>query len=135
MTTVIVGFKDGKPLSVTCPNDGLPHILMVEDITIYMVDGKYHRVDGPAYVSSDTQMWYENGLLNNTSGPSIINPSGEFWYMNGKLHRDGDAAITRKSGDKEWYQHGINYNPNGPSLIVNGRPIYNDSNGKFVYMA
>ena len=53
----------------------------------YNANGKLHRDDGPAFVSSDGQYrtWYKNGFCHRDDGPAMIRADGrEFWYINGK---------------------------------------------------
>lgn len=128
---VVVGKgSDGKLIKFSCPKDGQNHMFDDLGITVYMTDGLFHRVDGPAYISSSSSVWYQNGKMHRVDGPALSNASADYWYLNGKLHRDGDAAILWKNGDKDWYQNGINYNPNGPAtLMSDGKEIWTDSKG------
>ena len=65
-----------------------------DDIAHY-VDGKFHRVDGPA-------IKHANGTTN--------------WLFNGKLHREGGPAIECPNGDKEWWFHGKRHRRSGPAI-------------------
>ncbi len=84
----------------------------------YNVEGKLHRIDGPAY-----RMWniyflieekyYINGKLHRENGPALKywNDEGnvifEWYYINGDVHRNNAPAyIEWDSQDniiKEWY--------------------------------
>ena len=69
-----------------------------EWIEEWVLNGKYHRVDGPAY-----QYWYKNGQK-----------ESEGWYLNNRRHReDGPAFINWSiNGQKRielWYLNGKFY--------------------------
>lgn len=56
-----------------------------EPITMYSLNGKPHRKNGPA----------------------IIHPNGRTeWYINGLLHREDGPAIEGPNGYKAWFKHG-----------------------------
>jgi hypothetical protein len=68
-----------------------------------MVNGKYHRIGGPAYL-----YWRSNVL------------AGEGWYIDGTLHREDGAAMTdwHDNGVKvleEWYFEGMLHRLDGPA--------------------
>ena len=86
-------------------------------------NGKYHRIDGPAYTeyhsSHETifcKCWYLNGLPHRENGPTYIEytESGDIyckqWYLHGKQHRiDGPAQIfyfVDKITFQRWYLNG-----------------------------
>lgn len=72
-----------KP-DVCCPGSGKPYVYKGKNgITIFYLDGKYHREDGPAYISDNTKYWYRNGLLHNENGPAAEIFGSLFWYENG----------------------------------------------------
>ena len=56
------------------------------DQVIWLLDGKYHREDGPAHISQDGyRAWHLNGKLHREDGPAVIWASGrQAWYLNGK---------------------------------------------------
>jgi len=87
----------------------------------WRVNGKLHRVDGPAYISGDYQIWYLNGELHRTDGPAVTVSNRHLWWLNGGLHRtDGPAIID---GDcQEWYLHGEKYTFNDWLKNVNATP-------------
>ena len=58
---------------------------------------KFHRLDGPAWISSyGTMEWYNHGILHRMDGPAIFNPNSnvEFYYLH------GHPINTKKSYDK-----------------------------------
>ena len=112
---------------------------------IYMVNGKIHRIGGPAVViakhdTDDATVWfYENEndrqrniyrvLFNGCvgyylhdephrlDGPAIEWSNGDKeWYMHGKRHRIDGPAIEWSNGDKEWYMHGKRHRIDGPAI-------------------
>lgn len=60
----------------------------------YNVNGKYHRLDGPAFAFNNNAVhyWYRDGLLHRQDGPAIeymMMPSfNEWWYNGNKIHCD-----------------------------------------------
>ena len=51
--------------------------------------------------------WYLDGKLHRVDGPAIIRANGDQeWYLDGKRHRVDGPAITYANGDKEWYLNG-----------------------------
>ena len=59
---------------------------------IWRQNGKLHRLDGPAYISSDgVKHWFQNGQRHNPDGPAIIYPNGtRRWFINNKeITEDG----------------------------------------------
>ena len=77
----------------------------------YRLNGKYHRIDGPAFMAADgTQEWHINGLYHREDGPAIIYADGsQFWYLNGKCHREDGPAVMRTGGILVWYLNGTEY--------------------------
>ena len=52
---------------------------------LWLLNGKRHRIDGPAVEWSD---------------------GSKYWYLNGKRHREDGPAIEYPDGAKEWYLNG-----------------------------
>ena len=78
----------------------------------WMVDGKYHREDGPA-VESDggDKEWFFHGKLHREDGPAIEWEDGtKKWFINDNLHREDGPAIEGRNGYKSWYLQGEHYN-------------------------
>ena len=76
--------------------------------TIYYVNGKLHREDGPAeeYIDGDKR-WRINNKLHRLDGPAIEHINGnKFWFINGKRHRLDGPAIEYYNGDKSYYIKG-----------------------------
>ena len=74
----------------------------------WFVDGKLHRLDGPAIEYFDgTKLWYVDGKRHRTGGPAIewVNGSKE-WFVDGKQHRTDGPAYEYSDGTKEWFVDG-----------------------------
>jgi hypothetical protein len=70
-----------------------------------------HREDGPAVqYKSGTNFWYINGKLHRINGPAVDDIHYKKWFVNGKLHRLDGPAIDYIGGYKEWYINGIQIN-------------------------
>lgn len=56
----------------------------------YHVNGKIHRLDGPAIESKYRKEWWKNNQLHRTDGPAIETTWGhkEYW-VKGERHRSG----------------------------------------------
>ena len=67
----------------------IPVMTEFADGNIWMLDGSFHREDGPA---CDTQRVKQ-------------------WFIYGKRHREDGPAIEYNGGKKLWFLHGIEYDP------------------------
>jgi hypothetical protein len=70
---------------------GVVHVVAVCpccDRIIFLKDGEYHRLDGPA--------------VDHSNGDKI-------WYKEGDLHRIDGPAVEWANGNKEWFVDGIEY--------------------------
>lgn len=69
---------------------------------IHYVDklGKYHRVDGPSYISKNFEAWHSHGKYHRTDGPAIVDSDKsikEYW-INGKQFTEEE--FYRHFGDE-----------------------------------
>lgn len=104
------------------------------DPKIYTVDGKLHRLDGPAQIDFyrdggvHMEQWYYMGKRHRINGPSFIAyfrngvVNYEIWEQNGIKHRDdGPADIIRYNNGRTkietWVNNGIISNLFRPSII------------------
>ena len=80
-------------------------ILKFKDRTVYYLNGKCHREDGPAIEFADgDKFWYKDSKYHRDDGPAIESANGsKEWYKYGKLHRDDGPAVEDANGDKEWW--------------------------------
>ena len=92
----------------------------------WYVDGKKHRVGGPAveYAAEPVagrKEWWQNGKKHREDGPAIENvDGGKAWYVDGKCHRLDGPAVEYADGGKEWYQHGKLHREDGPAVEYSG---------------
>ena len=87
--------------------------------TVYMLDGRLHRVDGPAWVAlnGDTE-WRQAGLLHRLDGPAMeFADGGREWWVGGVRHRDGGPAVEHPSGMAEWWYRGTRHRVDGPAVF------------------
>jgi hypothetical protein len=75
----------------------------------WCLDGKLHRVDGPAYEGADgRKRWWLNGKLHRVDGPAWEGADGtKEWFLNGKRHRVDGPAIEFANGAKVWWLDGL----------------------------
>lgn len=85
----------------------------------YWKDGKFHRVDGPAFISAEGRKEYwENGKLHRLDGPAIDDPKGtKEWHVDGQRHRSMGPAVEYKDGTKEWWLWNKRHRDDGPAVV------------------
>ena len=113
--SVIEWYIDGRRHRV-----GGPAIVYSNGSEEWFKNGKPHRDDGPAVIlsSSGLKEWYINGLLHREDGPAVIYGDGSIeWFFNGLLHREDGPAIENINGTEVWYRHGNLHRTDGPALI------------------
>lgn len=89
--------------------------------TLYKLNGKYHRTDGPAIITKKyEEYWYINGKYHRTDGPAVVMGDSCTWYNNGKIHRIGGPAVLRASGTEFWYENDKLHRIDGPAAIYRG---------------
>jgi hypothetical protein len=83
-------------------------VTVSEHYTKWELDGKFHRVGGPAIeYATGTKEWCINGELHREGGPAIEFSDGDkYWYLNGKRHRENGPAVECANGSKKWYLNG-----------------------------
>ena len=66
--------------------------------------GQFHRIDGPAYISTDgVHAWWTNGQRHRIDGPAVIHADvSQHWYVNGRRHRIDGPAVIHADGGQEW---------------------------------
>lgn len=92
----------------------------------YILNGKIHRLNGPAIISKNgTEEWYINNKRHREGGPAYIvywNIDGnmvwgsEIWYKNGKKHREDGPAVTNANGVKIWLIEDQRHREGGPAV-------------------
>jgi len=88
------------------------------DRTMFLLFGRMHRINGPAFMSSTLIQWFVKGKEHRQDGPAFISIT-RFgwvgiieWWVNGKKHRiDSPAAIVYfNSGTphlEQWFINGL----------------------------
>ena len=67
-------------------------------------EGLIHCEDGPAVeLASGTKEWWINGKRHRLDGPAVEYFGGKEWWIKGKLHRKDGPTIERANGDKEYF--------------------------------
>jgi hypothetical protein len=86
--------------------------------TVHLLDGQYHRDDGPAIeVSDGTKHWYRNGQRHREDGPAIeLSDGHKEWHQNGQFHREDGPAREWSDGSKDWYRNGQLHREDGPAI-------------------
>jgi len=94
-------------------------IIDTNDITRYLVNGLYHREDGPALVTGKLTSWYLNGELHREDGPAVEYNDGSImgWYRNDVLHREDGPAYIDSSG-QYWWLNGVEYTKEQYTLLM-----------------
>jgi len=91
------------------------HVTVNDCKIIWLQNGKYHRLDGPAveYVDGEKQ-WWQNGEIHRLDGPAIEYANGsKLWYQNGERHRTDGPAVECADGSVEYWVNGRQIpNPN-----------------------
>jgi hypothetical protein len=77
----------------------------------YYLNGKYHRLDGPAIELEDgRKIWLKQGSYHRLDGPAMEYPNGKKeGYKEGVIHRLDGPAIEFADGSKAWYVEGNRY--------------------------
>ena len=84
----------------------------------WYLNGKLHRVDGPAIEYSDGgKVWCTDGKMHRLNGPAVEYYNGEEeWFIHGKLHREDGPAINFNNGGEEWFFKGRRHRISGPAI-------------------
>lgn len=87
---------------------GIVTIRKMNEATIWYLNDRKHRIDGPAIEYDDGGVeWYKDGLLHREDGPAINYVSGyKAWWLNGQIHRVDGPAVEFSNGRLGWYING-----------------------------
>jgi hypothetical protein len=92
-------------------------VKMIKALTLIKVYAKNCDVGG-IRVLAGSQYYYLNGKLHRVDGPAIIHPNGfQYYYLNGKRHRVNGPAVIWPDGTEEYYLNGKRHRVNGPAVI------------------
>ena len=88
----------------------------------HLLNGKSHRLNGPAVIYSDgTEMYFINGTLHREDGPAVIYGDGtETYFINGKVHREDGPAALYPDGTKKYFINGNLHREDGPAITYAG---------------
>ena len=99
------------------------------DAEWWEVDGKFHREDGPAWISkvNGSKQWYRHGQIHRDGGPACESPDGETsWWQNHQFHREDGPALFKPDGVRQWFFRGKCHREDGPALYVEGKEDQGD---------
>jgi hypothetical protein len=101
------------------------HVVEDDGTQCWLVDGQFHREDGPAIITKDGKTsWYYKDEQHRHGGPAEEwpqdspdpGPGQQIWWRHGKMHReDGPARIFKGGTFKEWYIDGKLHREDGPA--------------------
>jgi hypothetical protein len=82
-------------------------VKVFDDKTEWYLNGKCHRVDGPAieWANGDKE-WWLNDNLHRVDGPAFEGNGYRAWWLNNKRHRVDGPAVEWANGHKEWWLNG-----------------------------
>ena len=91
------------------PTGGYDRVEKLSARTEYTLNGKLHRLDGPALEWADgSKVWFVNDRRHRLDGPAIERADGEKeWRVKGKHHRLDGPAIEWPDGTKRWFIDGV----------------------------
>jgi hypothetical protein len=88
----------------------MANLIRTWDTVVSNEKGLVHNQNGPALISHDNTCWLINGLYHRTDGPAIINSFlGKSWWINGNLHRDDGPADISLDGEEKYFLNGKEY--------------------------
>ena len=96
-----------------------PRTIVREDgERMWLLDGVFHREDGPAHITPlGTEHWYQKGLPHREDGPATKMGNGyESWFRWGKCHRTDGPAVKWPNGTREWYIDNRLHRADGPAV-------------------
>ena len=70
----------------------------VNGTTCYLLDGQFHRLDGPAFVDAEgNRTWHRHGREHRVDGPAVEFTDGlvEFWVNGRQVDEHQFRGITR----------------------------------------
>lgn len=84
----------------------------------YILNGDYHRADGPAILHPDgSYEWWLYGRRHRLDGPAIHHLNNiQMWYAYGNCHRSDGPAIIHNNGNVEYRENGLLHRLDGPAI-------------------
>ena len=75
-------------------------------------------------VSEDKTEWFLNGKRHRVDGPAVEWANGyKSWFLNGERHRVDGPAVEYTNGDKEWYLNGQQFTKSGFNKRMNPKEL------------
>lgn len=84
----------------------------LKDIVYLNLDGKKHRIYGPAYISKllDIEAWYKDGKLHRVDGgPAYRHRDNMVWFKDGELHNLNGPAVITPAGPLQFWIDGVRF--------------------------
>jgi len=81
--------------------------------------GRLHREDGPAWVSSSgAEEWRRHGELHRVGGPAMVKEHALIWAVDGRRHRLDGPAVVYRDGTVEWWVDGARIHGQDADLLA-----------------
>jgi hypothetical protein len=79
--------------------------------TIWKLNGKFHRTDGPAFENESTgrKSWWNYGQRHREDGPAVESVYGNQWWIDGRRHRTDGPAIEYADDKVCWFLEDFEY--------------------------
>jgi hypothetical protein len=90
-------------------DEGTVRYLRPSDRALHRVASEPGGSPGPAVINVDgTKEWWVEGKRHRVDGPAYIGCGGNHmeWYIDGKRHRKGKPAVMRDDGARQWWVNG-----------------------------
>ena len=104
-------YKD-KEMTIRHHRDG-PAVEDADGGKAWYVDGKLHRLDGPAIEGTlvegagGYEAWYVDNKRHRLDGPAVEGAGGyKAWWVDNKRHRLDGPAVEYVHGNKQWFVDG-----------------------------
>jgi hypothetical protein len=140
MPTILQYLLGIKPLKPSCQKDldlsrVIPSTRVWRGTTTWSVSTHLggpdilHRIDGPAVITPDREIWYHNGVAHRDYEPAYTlwrsaedknnnrQPLTMQWLQYGKHHREDGPAVIWDDGTEEYYLNGKRHRKDGPAVI------------------
>ena len=92
-------FTPGRKLS------GRKHVVGVDGGEEWLLNGKLHRLDGPARTRANgDQEWWVDDRKHREDGPAVECANGhKEWWKHDRRHREDGPAVEWADGRREWW--------------------------------
>lgn len=110
-------------LNTTDSSGATPQLDPFSQSIIWRLDGRLHRLDGPARILNDgSEIWYRGGAVHRDEdlpASTRINDTGldQEWWLHGQKHREDAPAKVYEDGRLKWYQNDDLHRIDGPAIM------------------